>query len=119
MRQSSSSTVCSASARLPSILRSRCFTFSQDFIPVLRNMESKLTAEAPYAKQGSLNGPVKGDQGVFVYKVVKNEKSSTQMTPEQLAQRYSMSMGSAAVSRMAVEILKENKDIVNNLIDFY
>lgn len=94
-------------------------TFSQDFIPVLRNMESKLTAEAPYAKQGSLNGPVKGDQGVFVYKVVKNEKSSTQMTPEQLAQRYSMSMGSAAVSRMAVEILKENKDIVNNLIDFY
>lgn len=41
------------------------------------------------------------------------------MTPEQLAQRYSMSMGSAAVSRMAVEILKENKDIVNNLIDFY
>ena len=94
-------------------------TFSQDFIPVLRNMESKLTAEAPYAKQGSLNGPVKGDQGVFVYKVVKNEKSSTQMTPEQLAQCYSMSMGSAAVSRMAVEILKENKDIVNNLIDFY
>ena len=94
-------------------------TFSQDFIPVLRNMESKLTAEAPYAKQGSLNGPVKGDQGVFIYKVVKNEKSSTQMTPEQLAQRYSMSMGSAAVSRMAVEILKENKDIVNNLIDFY
>lgn len=94
-------------------------TFSQDFIPVLRNMESNLTAEAPYAKQGSLNGPVKGDQGVFVYKVVKNEKSSTQMTPEQLAQRYSMSMGSAAVSRMAVEILKENKDIVNNLIDFY
>ncbi len=94
-------------------------TFSQDFIPVLRNMESKLTAEAPYAKQGSLNGPVKGDQGVFVYQVVKNEKSSTQMTPEQLAQRYSMSLGSSAVSRMAVEILKENKDIVNNLIDFY
>ena len=94
-------------------------TFSQDFIPVLRNMESKLTAEAPYAKQGSLNGPVKGDQGVFVYQVVKNEKSSTQMTPEQLAQRYSMMMGSAAVSQMAVEILKENKDIVNNLIEFY
>ena len=94
-------------------------TFSQDFIPVLRNMESKLTAEAPYVKQGSLNGPVKGDQGVFVYQVVKNEKSSTQMTPDQLAQRYSMTLGSAAVSQMAVEILRENKDIVNNLIDFY
>ena len=94
-------------------------TFSQDFIPALRTMENKLTAEAPYAKQGSLNGPVKGDQGVFVYKVVKNEKSASQMTPEQLAQRYAMMIGSSAVSQNALEILKENKDIENNLINFY
>lgn len=94
-------------------------TFSQDFIPALRNVENKLTAEAPYAKQGTFAGPIKGDQGVFVYKVVKNEKSASQMTPEQLAQRFSMMIGSAAVSQNALEILKENIDIENNLINFY
>ncbi len=94
-------------------------TFSQDFIPAVRGVENELLAQAPYASQGKLSAPIKGSQGVFVYQVVKNEKSNTTMTPEQLAQRYAMNYGSAAVSQMALDILKENKDIENNLINFY
>ena len=94
-------------------------TFSQDFIMPLRAMEKCLTAQAPYAKQGSLNGPVKGEQGVFVYEVKKVEKSSSSLTPQQLADRYSSIMGARAVSQMALDILKENKDIENNSLTFF
>lgn len=94
-------------------------TFSQDFIMPLRAMEKCLTAQAPYVKQGSLNGPVKGEQGVFVYEVKKVEKSSSSLTPQQLADRYSSIMGARAVSQMALDILKENKDIENNSLTFF
>lgn len=94
-------------------------TFSQDFIPALRGSEPKLTGCAPYKQQGEFVGPVKGGQSLFVYKVDAIEKSSSQLTPEQIADRYSATMGARAVSQMALDILKEGKDIENNLINFY
>lgn len=94
-------------------------TFTQDYIPAVRAMEPKITAIAPNLQQGALYGPVKGEQGLFVYQVEKIEKSSSQLTPEQLADRYSMMFGARAISQQAVNILRENKSIVNNLIDFY
>ena len=94
-------------------------TFSQDFIPAMRGIEPVLNGQAPYAKQGTLSGPVKGKQGVFVYKVNKIEKSKSQMTPEQMSQRYAMTFGGQVVTQMALDILKENKKVENNLIKFY
>lgn len=94
-------------------------TFGQDFIPVVGGVEPALNGVAPYAAEGKFVGPVKGENGVFVYKVVKKEKSSSAMTQEQLSQRFAATYGSAAVSRMALDILKEGKDIENDLINFY
>ena len=94
-------------------------SFSQDYIPQVGGFESKLNAQAPYSKAGKVYGPVKGDRGVFVYEVVKNEQASSTLTPEQLSQRYDSQFGAGRIARMAFEILKEGKDIENNLMNFY
>lgn len=94
-------------------------SFAQDFIPQARGMESKLNAQAPYSKKGQIYGPIKGDNGVFVYEVVKNEQASSSLTPEQLSQRYDSQFGAGRIARMTFEILKEGKEIENNLMSFY
>ena len=94
-------------------------SFSQDFVPTVRGIEPMLTAKAPYSKQGELVGPVKGDQGVFVYEVAANDKSASTLTPQQAAERYSMMFGANSVSQHLMDILRNNKSVENNLIDFY
>ena len=92
--------------------------FAQDFIPGI-GMESVLSAQAPYAKENTIQGPVKGDQGVFVYKVVKKEKAASTLSDDVIDQRFAGQFGGSVVSQLFFDILKEGKTIKNNLIDFY
>ena len=95
-------------------------TFGQDFIPVVGGVEPALNGVAPYAPEGKFVGPVKGENGVFVYKVVKKEKikfsNDTRATFTEICGNLWFCK---AVSRMALDILKEGKDIENDLINFY
>ena len=92
--------------------------FAQDFIPGI-GMESVLSAQAPYAKENTIQGPVKGDQGVFVYKVVKKEKAASTLSDDVIDQRFAGQFGGSVVSQLFFDILKEGKTIKNNLIEFY
>ncbi len=92
--------------------------FAQDFIPGV-GMESVLSAQAPYAKVNTIQGPVKGDQGVFVYKVVKKEKAASTLSDDLIDQRFAGQFGGSVVSQLFFDILKEGKTIKNNLIEFY
>ena len=73
------------------------------------------------APQGKLQGPWKGEDGVYVYQVVKQEKSERKPTKEELDNRYAQSRGAQVFSnpRMINSILSKATKVKRSLIDFY
>ena len=73
------------------------------------------------AKQGQFHGPVKGENAVFVYQVVKQEKAERKPTKEELDNRYAQSRGGQLFSnpRNIYNILAKATKVKKHLIDFY
>ncbi len=88
--------------------------------PKLGN-EPGLIGRMAAAKQGVLQGPWKGENAVFVYQVVKQEKSNYNPSKEELDKRYAQSRGAQmfASPRNIYGILSKATKIKKNLIEFY
>ena len=73
------------------------------------------------AKPGELQGPWKGDNAVFVYQVLKQDKAERKSTKEELDKRYSQTRGAQifANPRTINQILYRATKVKKNLIDFY
>ena len=93
-------------------------TFGQPFIPGLGMGENAFVAGVAAAKENELNGMVKGNSAVYVYKVIKHDR--TQRTPGQEVERqFSMSRGSNAVMQNVEGILRKATTVENNMIKFF
>lgn len=73
------------------------------------------------AKVGELKGPWKGQNSVYVYQVLKQEKAERQPTKEELDQRYAQTRGAQifANPRTINGILSKATKVKKQLIDFY
>ena len=67
-------------------------TFGQPFIPGLGWGENALVANVAVAKENELNGVVKGNSAVYVFKVIKHDR--TERTPGAEVERQNGSCGS-------------------------
>lgn len=80
--------------------------------------EPALCGLAPYASVNQLQGPVKGNNGVYVFSVTKKDESSTPMNAEMEKQKYEQMMYSL-LSSQVLEVMKEKADIENNRVKFF
>lgn len=93
-------------------------TFGQPFVPGLGMGEKAFVAGVTVAKENELKGVVKGNSAVYVYKVIKHDR--TQRTPGQEVDRqFSMSRGSNAVMQNVEGILRKATTVENNMIKFF
>lgn len=83
--------------------------------------ESGLVGRISVAKPGTLQGPWKGENGVYVYQVVKNEKEERKPTKEELDGRYGQSRGVQFFTnpRGICAVLAKATKVKKNLIKFY
>ena len=94
--------------------------FSSNGDPKLGN-ETGLIGRMAAAQPGKLQGPWKGNNAVFVYQVVKQEKEQREMTKEELNNRYAQQRGASvfASQRAIQNILTKATKVTKRLIDFY
>ena len=94
--------------------------FSSNGDPKLGN-ETGLIGRMAAAQPGKLQGPWKGNNAVFVYQVVKQEKEQREVTKEELNNRYSQQRGANvfASQRAIQNILTKATKVTKRLIDFY
>ena len=94
--------------------------FASNGDPKIGN-EPGLIGRMAAAKQGQLKGPWKGENAVFVYQVVKQEKSERKPTKEELDNRYAQSRGAQIFTnpRNIYNILAKATKVKKHLIDFY
>ncbi len=94
--------------------------FAANSNPKLGN-EPGLIGRMAVAEQGKLQGPYKGENAVYVYQVVKQEKAERQPTKEELNNRYAQSRGMQLFSnpRTIYNILSKATKVTKRLIDFY
>ena len=73
------------------------------------------------AKPGAVQGPWKGQNAVYVYQVIKQEKAERQPTKEELDKRYAQTRGAQVFAnpRHMSEILYNANKVEKHLIDFY
>lgn len=93
--------------------------FGQVVVPNLGMGESELQAQAALATPGKLVGPVKGNQGVFVFEIVSVDQPARPYNFDESARQFSGTRGSYALMNMLPRILLGNKEIENNLSTFY
>ena len=94
-------------------------TFGQMFIAKIGVGESNLTARVATAKQGEVVGPVKGNNGVYVFQVVKQDRTERTATPEEGNRQFAMQRGSNAVMNHALDILRKATTVENKMIKFF
>jgi peptidyl-prolyl cis-trans isomerase D len=73
------------------------------------------------AKQGQLAGPWKGQEAIYVYQVVRQEKAERKSTKEELDSRYAQRRGAQVFAnpRTIYNILSKATKVTKRLIDFY
>ena len=84
-------------------------------------LEPRVVGRLSAAKQGAVQGPFKGDDAIYVYQVVKQEKSERKATKEELDSRYAQSRGAQryANPRTINNILSKATKVSKRLIDFF
>ena len=94
--------------------------FSSHGDPKLGN-EPGLIGRMAAAKQGELQGPYKGENAVFVYQVVKQDKAERKATKEELDRRYAQSRGAQMLAnpRTINGILTKATKVTKSLIKFF
>ena len=85
------------------------------------SIEPKLVGRMSVAKQGVFQGPIKGNDAIYVYQVVKQEKAERKPTKEELDNRYAQTRGAQifASPRSIYNILSKATTVKKNLIKFY
>ena len=83
--------------------------------------EPGLIGRMAAAKQGTLQGPWKGENAVFVYQVVKQEKAERKSSVEELNNRYAQTRGAGIYANPSTinNILRKATKVTKRLIDFY
>jgi peptidyl-prolyl cis-trans isomerase D len=83
--------------------------------------ENGIIGRMAVAPQGKLQGPWKGQEAVYVYQVVKQEKDNRQRTKEELDNRYAQTRGGQifANPRSINNILSKATKVKKRLIDFF
>ncbi|WP_455497153.1 peptidylprolyl isomerase [Coprobacter sp.] len=106
-----------ASAMSSKIDTAKFVTFNTAVITGI-GREPALCGLAPYASVNQLQGPVKGNNGVYVFSVTKKDESSVPMNAEMEKQKYEQMMYSL-LSSQVMEVMKEKADIENNRVRFF
>ena len=94
-------------------------TFGQMFIAKIGVGESDLTARVATAKLNAIEGPVKGNNGVYVFQVVKQERTERTAVPEESERQFASTRGNQAVMSNALQILRKATKIENKMIKFF
>ena len=94
-------------------------TFGQPFIAKVGAGESAFAASVNAAKEGELQGPVKGNSGVFVFQVSKSETTDRKLDDNQTAAQFSRERGSQMVMRNAIGILRNATKVKKSTIKFF
>lgn len=94
-------------------------TFGQMFIPMVGANESALLGRVPVSKANQVVGPIKGNNGVYVYEVVKVDNQGPAFNAAQSAAQYASTLGGQAVMQRAIEILRKGTTIENKIIKFF
>ncbi len=79
--------------------------------------EAALDGQVPFAKVGQVYGPVKGENALFVYSVVKKNAAVNKIEDSQLAGMCQQQLGQA-VSSNFWQLIKGGKDVDNNIVNF-
>ena len=103
------------------LMGSKVDTANVVFTVGMPNIEPKIVGRICASKQGALQGPIKGEDAVYVYQVVKEQKSERKPTKEELDNRYSQNRGAQifANPRNIYNILSKATKVKKLLIDFY
>lgn len=94
-------------------------TFGQRFIAGLGIDESAITGQAVVAQPNTLVGPVKSNHALVVYQVVNIDTDNRPYNYDESAAMFNRQLGADALSYRIVQILRNNKDVENNMLDFY
>ncbi|MGN0212962.1 MAG: SurA N-terminal domain-containing protein [Muribaculaceae bacterium] len=94
-------------------------TFGQMFIAKIGVGESDLTARVATAKLNAIEGPVKGNNGVYVFQVVKQDRTERTAAPEESERQFASTRGSQAVMSNALQILRNATTVDNKMIKFF
>lgn len=93
-------------------------SFGQQFIPLI-GMEPIISGRASVAKANTLVGPLKGNNGVYVFTVTRVDNKGPKLSAQESAARYSRTLGGQAVMQRAIDILRKSSKVENDLIKFY
>jgi len=95
-------------------------TFAMNADPKLGG-ETGIIGRMSVAKVGAMQGPWKGQNAVYVYQVLKQEKSERKLSKEELDKRYAQSRGAQVFGNMRTinGILYKATKVEKHLIDFY
>ena len=87
----------------------------------IANIEPKVVGRICASKKGALQGPIKGEDAVYVYQIVDEKKSERKPAKEELDNRYAQSRGAQlfANPRSIYNILSKATKVKKRLIDFY
>lgn len=92
-------------------------TYGQPSIPVLGE-DKALMGSVYAAKENEVSKVVKGATGVYVFKVVKNDRTTREPGAE-VEREFNTSRGSYAVIQKAIQILRNSTKIENDMIKFF
>lgn len=94
-------------------------TFGQMFIAKIGMGESNLTARVSVAKPNVIEGPVKGNSAVYVYEVVKQDRTPRTAAAEETTRQFAMTRGNNAVMQHTLDILRKATKVENKMIKFF
>ena len=95
--------------------------FAQDQAMKIDPSETSLFGRVAASKQGTLVGPWKGNSAVWVFQVVKAEKSQRKPSKQELDAQFARTRGAQVVGQpqMLYGILSKATAVKKNLIKFY
>lgn len=80
-------------------------------------MEPALGGQVPFAKQGKVYGPVKGESSLFVYTVTGKEQAANPVNDQELAQRIQAQMLQTLQYNFP-SVLRGSKKVKYNIVNF-
>ena len=93
--------------------------FGQSFIPRIGMNESELMARVATSKPGALVGPFKGTNAVFVFNVISVDAEGRPFNADESKNQFTQQRASGMLGRNIVNILRSNKKVKNNTLNFY
>lgn len=92
--------------------------FADGLIPMV-GIEPAVVGAIAGAKEGTISAPVQGNNGVYVFQVLKNENKGTQLSDEEAANRFNQRIGGQVVARGLFQVLRAGAEVTTDLGKFY